>query len=351
MDFNSMMTPPPEGTVHEAMHDFVAHTPDPNAYHDVPALRGVIIPHIPPGMSGAGGSLDLRGANSEKVESMVGDGASTAFDPNAPRSRVTINILENIKTGEETKANVDLKEFFREDRVQLAIASANSPAERMKRLVEMKDDGQANKPMSITPGVPIVRQDKRPSLSPNAAFNKALENDLVYRPSPQEAYELQKSQQHAQGSTDFSALIGQLIKEIRQPVQVPGDYVEEPKKQDPNLDYSEIGMPWLKVVPQAPKVTVVFDFGVVSHKAKFSAVEEWKTGNGLRCLYLAVDERFDGNWCFPEPSNKPFRIAVPDKNLDMTVYDAGMRLPLGDKLTFIILLEAEPEEDETPYVE
>jgi hypothetical protein len=167
MEFpSSWMKPEDEGSVHEAMHECQAHTPDPTKYHKV--AKGTMIPHLPPGQSGAGSSGVFGGADAIKVEGMVGDGASPAFNPNVPNSRINIHILDDVRTGAETKLAVDNPaDFFREDKIQAAVASTRDVAERIKRLMEMQED--------------VPSEVRGPS--PNAAFEQILMTPVLQAPA------------------------------------------------------------------------------------------------------------------------------------------------------------------------
>lgn len=349
-----------KSNMHPAMHGCVAITDDPNKYH-VTGF-GTVLPHLPPGMSGGGSRA------SGQMEIATGDGASPGFNTNAPA--VVFLDPEDPATGEGAKGVINHSKISTRD-VEVVMADNTKLDEKMVKLAQIsqEDTGHYSElgPLG-SPGGEGVRGMPAPPVSQPASIQQfspsrdyAFEQALRGRPAmgngfdsapryymsqpevPPALYAVLEQQTELLKMMQDRAGLTEKKQSDFQPYSLADNKHLKPAESDEKVgDYGHIGLPWLKDPPEAPKVTVVFSFGRLTHKAKFHDVSVRQCGQH-RCLYLAIDERFEGAMTFPDPSDEPFRVIVPEKDLDLIVYDADIRLDCGGKLTFIVLLEAGEE--------
>lgn len=332
-----------KNNMHPAMHGCVAITDDPNKYH-VTGF-GTVLPHLPPGMSG--GNSKAAGA----MEAATGDGVSPGFRIEAP-SIVFID-PEDPVTGEGARGVINQSKISTRD-IEVVMADSAKLEEKMVKLAQISQEEAGPLGPPAIPGPPAYPQPasiQQFSPSRDYAFERALREPADLRrqadvspvfstAQPEIPFALQaviEQQSAVIKLLQDKAGLGEKKRSDFEPHQLNGD--KDKASEKASGDYSHIGLPWLKDPPEPPKVTVVFSFGRLTHKARFHDVSVRQCGNH-KCLYLAIDERFDGAMTFPDPSDEPFRVIVPEKDLDLIVYDADIRLDCGGKLTFIVLLEA-----------
>lgn len=343
-----------KSNMHPAMHGCVAITDDPNKYH-VTGF-GTVLPHLPPGMSGGGSRA------SGQMEIATGDGASPGFNTNAPA--VVFLDPEDPATGEGAKGVINHSKISTRD-VEVVMADNTKLDEKMVKLAQISQESLEDPriltsiPGPIPSGTPLAAPPEFAAPGPGRDY--AFEQALRGRPAmgngfdsapryymsqpevPPALYAVLEQQTELLKMMQDRAGLTEKKQSDFQPYSLADNKHLKAAESDEKVgDYGHIGLPWLKDPPEAPKVTVVFSFGRLTHKAKFHDVSVRQCGQH-RCLYLAIDERFEGAMTFPDPSDEPFRVIVPEKDLDLIVYDADIRLDCGGKLTFIVLLEAVEE--------
>lgn len=345
-----MMNLPP-GSVHQGAHKTLVITPNPHDYN-VTAF-GTTLPHVFGGGNGGGGMVP------NQVESETGDGVSSTYTPLA--QKVFVNPYENPATGEGADAVIE-QEVLSKEAVDAAMAQSNDVNDRMVTLGQItnsKTPGPAGRPYDPKEHEAVLRASGVPDVAPNPDY---IFEQMLRQPAPAPSaptWNMPNYGPQQPGIPDaLASYIRQQMQEMQRqtswpterPSRAPG-FREPPKPPAVALeqsdskpgDYAHIGLPWVKDPPEAPKVTVIFSFGRMTHKAKFHNVSVRQCGTH-KCLYLGIDERYEGAMTFPDPSGDPFRVTVPDKDIDLIVYDADIRLDCGGKLTFIVLLEAGEEE-------
>lgn len=359
-----------KNNMHPAMHGCVAITDDPNKYHITGF--GTVLPHLPPGVSG--GNSKAAGA----MEAATGDGASPGFKIEAPP--IVFIDPEDPVTGEGARGVINQSKVSSKD-IEGVMTEETKLEEKMVKLAQISQDGSEpqadyagcpvgpNGPIG-PPGGPLGPQCLPGPSGPNDPnFTTLLNSASIQQFNPSRDYAFEQALRQPVQPPSHPYLLGQpgvpsalyaMLDQQAAMIKLLQDKagLEEKKRSDfapydlkeskdkipekDSGDYGHIGLPWLKDPPEAPKVTVIFSFGRMTHKAKFHDVSVRQCGHH-RCLYLAIDERFEGSMTFPDPSDEPFRVVVPEKELDLIVYDADIRLDCGGKLTFIVLLEAGEE--------
>lgn len=340
-------------TPYVGMHGCKIISEDPYKYHITGF--GTVLPHVKSGSSGAG----TKAAG--QMEVATGDGASPGFDSSKMAPVVFLD-PQDPATGEGAGAVMNPSNVS-ESEIQAVMSGEEELADKMTKLAQLSQrQGEAGIPGPLGPQCEGVAGPPAPAVSvpsPDYVFEQAMRNppgSSFSAVSPSGS-----SVAHPLQQPEIPTALHALLAQQASTIQFLQNRFENDKRSDfspmildkgspekegpqpgPVRNYGNIGLPWLKDPPEAPKVTVIFSFGRLTHKARYHDLSVRQCGT-IKCIFLAIDERWDGNMTFPDPSDEPFRLTSPEKDIDLMVYDAGIRLDCGGKLSFIILLEAGEE--------
>jgi hypothetical protein len=307
-----------------ALHQMKAWTPDPNEYHDTGA--GTLLPH----------SLSHAGPRED-------GGLSPAFSPTD--KAVAFVDPENPYTGDGAAEIVDFAGRRRSIKEMTEKHEPASQAETQK----------AATPVSKSQPVPsrdaefqrVINQDPADENLKEmmAEILMRLRHEEFDGPPKQAVQEVLQPQTPTLDLTTITAAIrAQLVAEAKR------DAVAQEAKQTEKSPstYEEIGMPWLgRYEPLPPKLQVIFHLPNGLFRTRY-----WAAGKRKKALWIAIDERFDGDLFMPSVSKDPVHIEIPELRVDTWVCNGDIsftpqvkNIGAGDVaeiVTYLVLVEKLP---------